>query len=169
VVAGFSGAGKTTAGRRLADLKGARFVDLDATVDPAGGPAGAHLERAGEAAFRRAEADAFARALREALAGPGPTVIALGGGALEDERTRRLALRCARVAWLDASAATCLARARASPERRPVLERAAAAGQEVLRDLHEARTRRAADVPLRIDAEGPPEEVARRLGIAFDS
>ena len=70
--------GKTTVGRLLAQRLGHGFIDLDdrtAEVLNSPSPADA-LSSHGEPAFREAESTA----LRDALATPSPTVIALGGG-----------------------------------------------------------------------------------------
>jgi shikimate kinase len=74
---GFMGAGKTTAGKRLARLLGLPFADTDAEVESACGKIAEIFEREGEPAFRRYESEAIAR-----LCGGVPCVIAVGGGAV---------------------------------------------------------------------------------------
>jgi len=84
---GFMGAGKSTAGRRLARLLGLPFVDVDYEIERERGSISSIFEREGEAAFRRYESEAISR-----IADGGPHVIAVGGGAVVDE-ANRVALR----------------------------------------------------------------------------
>jgi len=80
---GFMGAGKSTVGRDVAERTARPFVDTDEEIERLHGPIPELFER-GEAEFRRLEEQVVA----EALAGP-PAVIALGGGAVLSEKTRR--------------------------------------------------------------------------------
>jgi 3-dehydroquinate synthetase len=73
------GAGKTTRGLEVARLLGRPFVDLDEAIAEVHGPIPDLFATQGEAAFRELEA----RFVREALAQPEPTVVAVGGGAVE--------------------------------------------------------------------------------------
>jgi shikimate kinase len=84
---GFMGAGKTTAGRRLARLLEIPFVDIDTEIERAAGPIAAIFETRGEAEFRRIESETIGR-----FAEDGPRVIAVGGGGVLDE-ANRIALR----------------------------------------------------------------------------
>ncbi|HZT84902.1 MAG TPA: bifunctional shikimate kinase/3-dehydroquinate synthase [Gaiellaceae bacterium] len=83
------GAGKTTLGREVARVLRRPFVDVDDAIAAEHGPIAELFAAQGEAAFREVEA----RFVRGAFARPGPTVIAVGGGAVEtpdllrDERT----------------------------------------------------------------------------------
>jgi shikimate kinase len=84
VLVGPPAAGKTTVGRLLADRLGVPFVDTDdLVVARAGKPVGEIFVDDGEEAFRRLEADAVAEALT------GDAVVALGGGAVLAEETRK--------------------------------------------------------------------------------
>ncbi|MCC6383389.1 MAG: 3-dehydroquinate synthase, partial [Dehalococcoidia bacterium] len=84
-VTGFMGAGKTTAGRAVAERIGRRFVDLDHAIEARAGAAVPDLFGArGEAGFRALEEEVA----HEVLAGSEPVVVALGGGAVLSERTR---------------------------------------------------------------------------------
>jgi shikimate kinase / 3-dehydroquinate synthase len=80
---GFMGAGKSTVGAEVARRLGRPFVDVDDEIEHAEGEIWELFQRQGESAFRELEAGFVRRsaALRE------PSVIALGGGAVE---TRRL-------------------------------------------------------------------------------
>jgi shikimate kinase/3-dehydroquinate synthase len=75
-LAGFMGAGKSTVGRKVAELTHRPFVDLDAEIEARHGPIPELFEQ-GEPEFRRLEENVLA----EALAGA-DSVIALGGGAV---------------------------------------------------------------------------------------
>jgi shikimate kinase/3-dehydroquinate synthase len=105
---GFMGAGKTTIGRELARLTHRPFVDTDEEIEKRFGPIGELFER-GEAEFRRIEEQVVA----EALAGP-PSVIALGGGAVLSEATRKCLRRTAFAAWVTVDVDTAWSRVRDS-------------------------------------------------------
>jgi shikimate kinase len=81
------GAGKSTAGRRLARLLQLPFSDIDAEVELMHGKIADIFEREGETRFRQYETEAIAR-----VSETGPRVIAVGGGAVVD-KANRLALR----------------------------------------------------------------------------
>lgn len=84
------GAGKTTVGRRLAELRGMTFADSDHEIEQRTGVDIAYIfEKEGEAGFRRREKHVIA----ELTAGHG-LVLATGGGAvLEPENRQHLASR----------------------------------------------------------------------------
>src|SRR5262245_21126595 len=93
LLTGFMGAGKTTAGRLVAELAGAPFADLaDVIAHDAGEPVTSLLATRGEPAFRALEAAALRRLLQEPSPSGPARVIALGGGALLDLALRREAL-----------------------------------------------------------------------------
>ena len=73
------GAGKSTIGREVAQQLGRPFLDVDEEVERTEGPIWELFEERGEAAFRELEA----RFLHEAARGRDPSVIAVGGGAVE--------------------------------------------------------------------------------------
>jgi shikimate kinase len=76
VIVGFSGAGKSTAGKKMADRLGMAFVDLDLYIEEKYHTAIPLLfQRYGESAFRTLES----AALMEVLS-MNDTVIAVGGG-----------------------------------------------------------------------------------------
>lgn len=79
VLIGFMGAGKSTAGRLLAQTLGWKFMDTDTLIEERFGTSIATMFAAeGEDVFRRRESIALARAL-----GQQQVVIAVGGGAPE--------------------------------------------------------------------------------------
>lgn len=80
---GFSGSGKTETGKILAELLEFGFTDTDATVEEVMGKSIPEIfARVGEAKFRFAEADVVRMSVKQK-----PMVIALGGGAVDDEKT----------------------------------------------------------------------------------
>ena len=86
VLVGPPGAGKSTAGRLLAEQFGVRFRDTDADiVERAGKPIAEIFIDNGEEHFRALERDAVRAALREH-----DGVLSLGGGAVLDHGTRAL-------------------------------------------------------------------------------
>jgi shikimate kinase/3-dehydroquinate synthase len=112
------GSGKSTVGRLVAAQTGAAFLDLDRRVEETEGRSIATLIRdAGEPAFRDREAAELSRALEH----QGPLVVALGGGALVRDESRRAALERARVVSLVARRETLEARLRDEAAGRPLL------------------------------------------------
>ncbi len=98
VLVGLMGAGKSTVGRRLARRLGLPFVDSDDAIEDAAGYSAAEIyERYGEADFRDGERRLVARLLDGEV-----RVIATGGGAYVDPRTRQLLNERAITVWLDA-------------------------------------------------------------------
>ena len=86
VLVGLMGAGKSTVGRRLARRLGLDFVDSDSAIEDAAGYSAAEVfERFGEADFRDGERRLVARLVDGTV-----RVIATGGGAFVDSRTREL-------------------------------------------------------------------------------
>ena len=123
--------GKSTWAKRVAAATGLGLVDLDAEiVREAGRPIADIFASAGESAFRRLEKDVLSR-----VAGRPRQVVALGGGALLDGESRRLAEATGRVVLLECGEDELLRRASLSRER-PLLAGDAA---ERLRALLSAR------------------------------
>ena len=98
VLVGLMGVGKSTVGRRLARRLGLPFVDSDAAIEDASGFSAAEVyERYGEDDFRDGERRLVARLIEGDV-----RVIATGGGAYVDSRTRQLLNERAITVWLDA-------------------------------------------------------------------
>lgn len=84
VLIGFSGAGKSTVGRLLAERLGWEFVDTDQrTENAAGKPIHRIFAEEGEASFRKMEREAVDAALQSDR-----SVVAVGGGAVTDPVSR---------------------------------------------------------------------------------
>ena len=99
VLVGLMGVGKSTVGRRLARRLGLPFVDSDAAIEDAAGLSPAEVfERYGEQDFRDGERRLVARLVDQGDL----QVIATGGGAFVDPRTRELLNARAVTVWLDA-------------------------------------------------------------------
>ncbi len=95
VLVGAMGAGKTTVGRRVSDAWGVAFRDTDHDIEQSEGRAVSDIfVDSGEARFRELEREAVVAALTGY-----DGVLALGGGAVLDERTRE-ALAGHRVVFL---------------------------------------------------------------------
>jgi thiamine-phosphate pyrophosphorylase len=158
---GFSGAGKTTLAPLVAALHGPgrEAVDLDDLVATrAGAPVADVLQAEGEIGLRAREAAALA-ALPPASSRP--LVVALGGGTLLGDASRRLVVSSGILAWLRAPLDTCLRRARQAGGRRPLLEQAENDAElAVLMAEREPGYHLAA---VDVDATGRPDEIARRL------
>jgi shikimate kinase/3-dehydroquinate synthase len=117
VLVGFMGAGKTTVGHIMAERLGLPFVDSDVLIEQRDGRAIRDIFTAeGEPWFRQLEHDTVAGLVR----GP-EAVIALGGGAVEDLRSRAV-LRNARVVYLRVSYDEAMSRVQ-TDEFRPMLHR----------------------------------------------
>src|SRR5678815_6157292 len=98
VLVGLMGAGKSTVGKRLARRLGLPFVDSDSAIEDAAGYSAAEVyERFGEKDFRDGERRLVARLVEGSVG-----VIATGGGAFVDPRTRQLLNERAITIWLDA-------------------------------------------------------------------
>jgi shikimate kinase len=113
------GAGKTTVGHLLAKRLHWRFQDVDAHIEAATGSTIAQLfETHGEPWFRELEH----QTIRELL-NANSIVLALGGGAIEDDRTRELVLLSptTRLIHLEVSLDTVLRRCQGTESIRPIL------------------------------------------------
>jgi shikimate kinase len=132
ILTGFMGAGKSTVGAILAHQLGWRFIDLDDVIEASSQRTVAEIFREyGEADFRRRERQAV-----EQLSTEEQLVLALGGGAVEDESTRSLLLHppdnC--LVFLEAPLAELLARCTEEGKVRPLL-----ASPETLAARHHRR------------------------------
>ncbi len=122
ILTGFMGAGKSTVGRLLAPFLGWTFVDVDAALTACLGMTVAQIfELHGELYFREQEAAFLAQSLQSKR-----TVIAAGGGAVEQASSRALLFTDPGnlVVYLEAPLHVSLARCSAElgASERPVLQ-----------------------------------------------
>jgi shikimate kinase/3-dehydroquinate synthase len=126
------GAGKTSIGKRLAQRLGLAFVDSDQEIEAAHRLTISEIFAShGESYFRDGERRVLAR-----LIGEGERVIATGGGAFIDSRTRELIGDRGVSIWLRAEFDVLMRRVRKRPTR-PLLQNPDPEG--VMRDLIEQR------------------------------
>lgn len=120
VLVGLMGAGKSTVGRRVAELCGRRFIDLDDEIVRRTGRTVADLfAESGESGFREIEARATRLVAESALEAPG-IVVAAGGGWMAN-RTARTALPTASTVWLKVAPAEAARRLAPGSADRPLL------------------------------------------------
>jgi shikimate kinase len=106
VLVGPPGAGKTSVGELVASRAGLGFRDTDRDVEATAGASVADLfVEQGEEAFRELEVEAVARALAEHAG-----VLALGGGAVLDQRSRERLASVEPVVFLDVGLADAASR-----------------------------------------------------------
>ncbi len=132
VLVGLMGAGKTSVGKRLAQLLGVDFTDSDAEIERAAGMTVPDIfARLGEPAFRDGERRVIARLLAER-----PGVLATGGGAFVEPSTRDEIAAHGTSVWLRAELSLLWDRVRDRPGR-PLLQ--APDPKAVLSDLLDRR------------------------------
>ena len=156
VLVGMPTVGKSTVGRLLAERLGRRLLDTDElAARRVGMPAADFIRDRGVEAYRAAESQAVAEAVRTAGA-----IIATGGGAVLDPLNRWALWQHGTVAWLDLSVEALVDRLRRDPVARPTLE---PYGTETVGAALAERMPmyRAAD--LRLDAAAPPAATAERI------
>jgi shikimate kinase len=163
VLTGFMGSGKTTVGPLVAERLGWTFVDVDDVIAAEAGTTIPEIFRSeGETEFRRREREtikSFARCDR--------LVLALGGGAIEDDATRLLLVMAPEtlLVHLEVKLETTLARCKGTEHLRPVL-----ADEATLKERFERRLPlyRMAHVTLEVDSL-TPDEVAEAIVRAAQS
>ena len=143
------GAGKSTVGLRLAQRLRLPFADCDREIEAAARMSVSEIFDAfGEAGFRDGERRVIAR-----LVDGGPQVLATGGGAWMDERTRAVLSERTLVVWLRADIDVLVERV-GRRDHRPLL-----VGRdpgEVLRDLAAKREPVYAQAHLTVDSGAQP-------------
>ena len=132
VLIGLMGAGKTAVGRRLANRLELPFTDADNEIETAAGQTVSEIfAEHGEPYFRQGESRVIARLLQA-----GPQVLATGGGAYMDARTRANIKARGVSIWLKAELPVLLHRVRRR-DNRPLL--ASDDPDKVMRELMEKR------------------------------
>lgn len=154
---GLMGAGKSTVGKRLAEVLGRSFRDSDEEIEKAAGMSVSDIFALhGEAEFRRGEKRVLERLLNEP-----PHVLATGGGAYLDPETRALMRRKAITVWLNADIRTLWRRV-SRRGHRPLLK--TANPREVLSRLLEERRPVYAEADLVVESrDGPHEDTVRAI------
>jgi shikimate kinase len=157
VLVGLMGAGKSTVGRRLAKRLGLPFVDSDDAIEDAAGYSAAELfDRFGDADFRDGERRLVARLIDGRV-----RVIATGGGAYIDPRTRELLNERAITVWLDAPVDVLTERT-GRRDTRPLLRKGDRAG--TLEKLSELRQPAYAQAHIRVrSGEGAHRDVVESI------
>lgn len=162
VLIGMMGVGKTSVGRKLAQLLSLPFADADEAIEEAAQMSVSEIfAKFGESYFRDGERRVIARLVTEP-----PRVIATGGGAFVQDDTRELVLEHGIPIWLDAEVATLVDRVRRK-DTRPLLRGGDAA--EILARLKAEREPYYAQAPIKVMSEpGPHGETLRRILEALD-
>jgi shikimate kinase len=163
VLVGMMGAGKTSIGRRLANLLHLPFLDADAEIEKAANQTIAEIfEHYGEEHFREGERRVVARLLAN-----GPAVLATGGGAFMSEETRDRCRADGVTIWLKADAPVLLERVRKKGNR-PLLNKPDPEG--VMRVLLAEREPiyGLADIVI-ASREGPHQAVVGEIVTALDA
>lgn len=151
VLVGLMGVGKSTVGRRLAQRLGLPFVDADEEIEAAAGMTIAEIfDRFGEPYFRDGERRVLAR-----LIDGSPKVIATGGGAFINDRTRAVILAETTAVWLDAEPDVLAERVKRRDTRPLLRDRDA---RTVLGELAAARNPIYALAPIHVASHKAPHE-----------
>ena len=156
MLVGMMGAGKTSVGRRLAEVRGWEFFDSDRQIELITDRTVADIWRTdGEPAFRRLEAQVLA----DALASTTPRIIAAAGGTVLDEDNRRLLGMHRPVVWLRSRPETLVARV-VTGTHRPLLDEDPAGVLERLEAVRRPYYEEVADVVVDVDDLTPEQVVA---------
>lgn len=161
VLIGMMGAGKTSVGRRLAQLLGRDFVDSDVEIEAAAGMDIPEIfEKHGEADFRSGEARVIAR-----LLGAKNQVLATGGGAFMTDATREKIKAEAISIFISADIELLFERV-SRRSNRPLLKNKDPRG--TLEKLIEIRypTYRTADIIVESD-DVPQEDMAKKIATSI--
>ena len=158
VLVGLMGAGKTSVGRRLATILGAKFFDSDQEIELASGLEVREIfERFGEKYFREGEIRVISRLLQQE-----PAVIATGGGAFISPEIRQEIADKGVAVWIRADLELLWSRVKDKPTR-PLLARPDA--KEVLAGLVETRYPIYSEAQVMVDSERsvPHEKMAQKI------
>ncbi|MXO73701.1 shikimate kinase [Altererythrobacter aerius] len=149
VLVGLMGVGKSTVGRKLAELLDTSFVDADEEIERAAAMSVSEIfERFGEDHFRDGERRVIGRLMHE-----GYGVIATGGGAYVNPETRALVNAAGIAVWIDCAIDTLVART-GRRDSRPLLRGGDPA--EILARLHRERAPVYAEAPVHVTSDQMP-------------
>lgn len=157
VFVGLMGVGKSCIGRNLAARLNLPFVDADAEIETAAGCSIPEIfARHGERHFRDGERRVISRLLETKS-----QVLATGGGAFLDARTRRLIRERGVAVWLRGDL-DLLVKRTARRDNRPLLKQGDP--REILKKLIDERYPTYAEADLTVDSvDGPPEITLERV------
>ncbi len=157
VLVGMMGVGKSTVGRKLANLLGLRFADADDEIAEAAQMSIPEIfERFGEESFRDGERRVITRLMAE-----GPAVIATGGGAFVQDETRDLILAEGIAVWLDSDVDTLVERT-SRKNTRPLLR--GGNPREIITRLRTEREPFYALAPIHVaSGNGPHGDTVHRI------
>jgi len=152
VLIGLMGAGKTAVGRRLANQLDLPFTDADSEIELAAGQTVSEIfAEHGEPYFRQGESRVIARLLQG-----GPQVLATGGGAYMDARTRANIKARGISIWLKAELPVLLHRVRRR-DNRPLLT--SDDPDKVMRELMKKRYPIYAEADIPVESRDVPHDV----------
>lgn len=167
VLVGMMGSGKSSVGKRLGARLDLPFRDADTEIEAAAGMTIPEIfESRGEADFRAGEVRVIARLLEN-----GPIVLATGGGAYMNERTRATIAEKGVSIWLKAELDVLMRRVRKRANR-PLLQTADPEG--TMRSLLAVREPIYAEADITLESREAPHDIvvdaaiaalAERLGI----
>jgi len=157
VLCGFMATGKSSVGRRLAEMLDWAFLDMDSLIEADAGMSISQIFASrGEPAFRALEARMVERVARRKAC-----VVAAGGGTIVDEKNFKRLKRNGIVITLTADAKTILGRVGANDDR-PLLR--AENKVERIRSLMEQREQAYARADIVIDTSSKSiDEVAQSI------
>jgi len=160
---GLMGVGKSTIGRRLANVLGRKFVDADDAIEEAAQRKISEIfEQFGEDYFRDGERRVIARLIEEH-----DGVIATGGGAFVNDETRSLILERAIAVWIDCDIDTLVERT-SRKNTRPLLR--TGDPREILTKLYEDRKGFYSRAQLHVMSDaGPHEYTVTKILEALDT
>ncbi len=163
VLVGLMGVGKSTVGRKIANLLKFPFVDVDSEIEQVTRMTIAeNFSRFGEASFRDGERRVIARLMDGAR-----KVIATGGGAFVDASTRALVLDKGIAIWLDSDVNVLLERV-GKRSNRPLLQ--GGDPRETLLRLAKERAPAYSQAPIRIvTGDQPQAETVAKCIAALES
>lgn len=151
VLVGMMGVGKSSIGRKLANLLDLPFTDADDAIEEAAKmPITEMFERFGEASFRDGERRVIQRLMEQKHA-----IIATGGGAFCDPQTRELIRDKGLAIWLDCEIETLLDRV-GRKNNRPLLRDGDP--REILTRLRDERAPFYAEAPIHVISESGPHQ-----------
>ncbi|MEZ5828916.1 MAG: shikimate kinase [Hyphomicrobiales bacterium] len=160
VLIGLMGAGKTAVGRRLASRLDLPFTDADSEIEDAAGQSIKEIfAEHGEAYFREGERKVIARLLEG-----GPQVLATGGGAYMNPKTRAAIKARGLSVWLKADLRVLLKRVQRR-DHRPLL--AVGDPEAVMKKLLAERNPVYAEADVTVESREVPHDVI--VGAVIDA